>query len=115
MSLRIRAVVFASVLPAMLVAQGAPVAKAFKDNAATQAKNLIAAAETMPADKYSFKPTPAQMSFGDIVVHLSQGNDALCGAIGGMKAPTRTKVAATDGKDALIKRLRETFDFCTQA
>ncbi len=32
-------------------------------------KNLVEAAEDMPAEKYGFKPTPAQMSFGDVVVH----------------------------------------------
>jgi hypothetical protein len=48
-------------------------------------------------------------------VHLSGGNDYLCGAIGGMKAPTRAKVAATDSKDALVARLKETFQFCEQA
>jgi hypothetical protein len=69
----------------------------------------------MPADKYAFKPTPAQMSFGDIVAHLAQGNDFLCGNIGGMKAPTRTKVAPTDSKAALMARLKETFAFCDRA
>lgn len=92
-----------------------PVATAFRSNAAQMAKNLTAAADEMPADKYGFKPTPAQMSFGDIVVHLAQGNDYLCGSIGGSKAPARTKVAATDSKAALVARLRETFQFCDQA
>ena len=55
------------------------------------------------------------MSFGDIVVHLSQGNDYLCGSIGGMKAPTRTKVVATATKKELTERLEETFAFCTKA
>jgi hypothetical protein len=32
-----------------------------------------------------------------------------------MKAPTRAKVAAADGKEALISRLRETFAFCDEA
>jgi len=107
-----------SILPSLAAAQAAPaspVANAFREYAATEAKNLIGAAETMPADKYAFKPTPAQMSFADIVVHLSGGNDALCGAIGNMKAPTRTKVPATSGKEALVARLKETFDFCHQA
>jgi uncharacterized damage-inducible protein DinB len=89
-----------------------PVAAAFRDNAASEAKNLIAAAEEFPAAKYSYKPTKAQMSFGEIVVHLSQGNDYLCGAIAGTKAPTRAKVAATAPKATLVARLRETFDFC---
>ena len=102
-------------LPGLAVSQGNPVADAFRDNAKSQAKNLVAAAEEFPADKYSYKPTPSQMSVGDIVVHLSQGNDYLCGTIGGMKAPERTKIAATDSKDALLARLRETFAFCDQA
>jgi hypothetical protein len=103
-------------IPAVLGAQSTnPVADAFRDNAKTEGKNLIAAAEQFPADKFGFKPTPAQMSFADIVMHLSQGNDYLCGTIGGMKAPERTKVAAADGKATLVARLRETFAFCDQA
>jgi hypothetical protein len=101
--------------PSLAHAQGAPVAKAFKDFAADEAKNLIAAAEQMPADKYTFKPTPAQMSFADIMVHLARGNDFLCGAIGGAKAPQRTNVEATASKDALVARLKDTFAFCDQA
>src|SRR5437762_959417 len=69
-------------VPAISSAQGSPVAQAFRDNAKDVGKNLMAAADLMPADKYAFKPTPAQMSFADIVVHLSQGNDFLCGALG---------------------------------
>lgn len=118
MQIRIHYAVFTAllVLPGIVAAQQAnPVADAFRDNAKEQAKNLIAAAEEFPADKFGFKPTPAQMSFGDIVVHLSQGNDYLCGSIGGVKAPTRTKVDHDDAKLALIARLRETFAFCDQA
>jgi hypothetical protein len=92
-----------------------PVSTAFRDDAANFGKNLIAAAEDMPEDRYGFKPTAAQMSFRDIVSHLSQGNDFLCGKIGGMAAPTRTKVAATAKKAELVARLKETFAFCDQA
>jgi uncharacterized damage-inducible protein DinB len=102
-------------LPGLAISQGSPVADAFRDNARSAAKNLIAAAEEFPADKYAYKPTPAQMSVGEIVVHLIQGNDYLCGTIGGTKAPDRAKVAPTDNKDALIARLRETFTFCDQS
>ena len=72
-----------------------PVADAFRMELQRQAKNLIAAANEMPADKYSFKPTPAQMSFGDIVAHLIEGNDYLCGVISGDKAPARAKVTGS--------------------
>jgi uncharacterized damage-inducible protein DinB len=102
-------------LPQLATAQANPVATSFRDNAKEAAKNLIAAAEDFPADKYGFKPTPAQMSFGDVVAHLSGGNDYLCGTIAGAQAPTRTKVEPTDKKDVLVARLKETFAFCDQA
>jgi hypothetical protein len=33
------------------------------------ARNMPAAADSMPAEKYGFKPTPEQMSFGEIIAH----------------------------------------------
>jgi hypothetical protein len=108
------AAIVVALSPSFVAAQN-PVAAAFRENAATMSKNLIAAAEVMPADKYAFKPTPAQMSFGDIVMHLSGGNDMLCGAIGGIKAPAREKIPNTAGKDVLVARLKETFQFCAHA
>jgi uncharacterized damage-inducible protein DinB len=118
MKIRINYAVAAALalMPGVVAAQQAnPVADAFRDNYKQESKNLIAAAEEFPADKFGYKPTPAQMSFGDIVNHLSQGNDYLCGSIGGVKAPTRTKVDHDDAKPALVARLKETFAFCDQA
>jgi uncharacterized damage-inducible protein DinB len=92
-----------------------PVAQGFRDYESSAANNLIAAAEEFPADKYSFKPTPAQMSVADIIVHLARGNDFFCSSLSGGKAPTRTKIAATDGKDVLLARLKETFAYCATA
>ena len=101
-------------LPGVAAAQSSnPVADAFRENAAYEAKNLIAAAEEFPAAKFGYKPTPAQMSFADIMVHLAQGNDYLCGEIAGVAAPKRTEVKATATKAALVARLKETFDFCS--
>jgi hypothetical protein len=102
-------------LPVTAMAQGSPVADAFKDNAKHEATNLVAAVDAFPADKYGYKPTPSQMSVSDIVMHLAGGNDYLCAAIGGMKAPDRSKLDASAGKDALVARLKETFAFCDQA
>jgi hypothetical protein len=116
MRVRVLAMTLAlSALPSLAAAQKDSVAQAFRYMAASSSKNLQAAAEAMPEDKYSFKPTPAQMSFGDIVAHLIEGNDGLCGAIGGTKAPARTKVTGTSSKADLTKQLKETFDFCDQA
>ena len=77
---------------------------------------LIAAAEAMPADKYNYRPTPAQMSFAQIQVHLAnEGNDVLCGKTAGVEVPARAKVDTTATKEQLVTRLKETFVFCEQA
>jgi hypothetical protein len=92
-----------------------PVSEAVRSAATRAGTNFIAAAEAMPAGKYEFKPTPAQMSFGDVIGHMSAGNDALCSSIGGVAAPKRDAVAARDSKEKLVARLRETFSFCKSA
>src|SRR3989441_13185899 len=56
-----------------------PVTNGVRAVAQRQTKNILEAAEEMPADKYGHKPTPAQMSFGDVVAHLiKEGNNYLC-------------------------------------
>jgi len=107
--------VVVSVLPCVAAAQGSPVAEAFKQNAQQVGKNLIAAAEEFPAEKFLYRPTAPQMSFAKIVTHLADGNDYLCSKIGGVSAPQRSKVDTTSGKAVLVARLKETFQFCDQA
>lgn len=92
-----------------------PASDAFRSTAQRSGKNLIAAAEEFPADKYSFKPTPAQMSVGEIVSHLIEGNDYLCSKIGGATAPKRADLAKDASKEQLVGRLKETFQFCETA
>jgi uncharacterized damage-inducible protein DinB len=92
-----------------------PVSDALRSIAQRSEKNLVAAAEEMPAGKYGFKPTPAQMSVGKIIAHLSGANDYLCSKIGGVDAPKRTEIAEGASKEKLVARLRETFQFCQTA
>ena len=92
-----------------------PVAEAVRASAGRAAKNFIAAADDMPAAKYGFKPTPAQMSFGEAIAHMAAGNDTYCSSIGGMAAPKRSALAAGASKEALVARLEETFQFCESA
>jgi hypothetical protein len=92
-----------------------PVSDAVRSAAGRAGSNFIAAAEEMPADRYRFKPTPAQMSFGDVIAHMSAGNDALCSSIGGKAAPKRSEVGAGASKEKLVARLRDTFQFCESA
>ena len=104
-----------SVPRAMRGDSSTPISNAIRAAAGRAATNFIGAAEEMPADKYGYKPTPAQMSFGEVIGHMSAGNDALCSSIGGVAPPKRSAVAAAAAKERLVARLRETFQFCESA
>src|ERR1041385_8602694 len=92
-----------------------PVATALQAFAGRAARNLIAAAEEIPADKYGYKPTPAQMSVGQVVIHLANGNDKMCGWVAGSEAPAAPQLTPADSKEKLVARLKQSFDFCTTA
>ena len=59
-----------------------PVTSVVKEILPRQRKNLVAAAEEMPAGKFGFRPTPEQMTFGNLVLHVIQSNSYLCAKIG---------------------------------
>src|SRR5262245_21559402 len=63
-----------------------PVSTAVKAQLPRFSKNMVAAAEAMPAEKYSFKPTPEMNSFGHLVMHIAQSNNGLCAKASGMAA-----------------------------
>ena len=93
-----------------------PVSNGIRAVAQRQTKSIMEAAEAMPADKYGYKPTPAQMSFGDVVAHLiREGNNYLCSAASGMKEPDVDKFAGTDSKEKLVAGLKASFQFCETA
>ena len=93
-----------------------PVSDAIRQQLARGAKNLVASAELMPADKYAFHPTPAQMTFGQLIVHIVQTNVALCSAVGGGPAdPAVFKLADTEPKDKLVGEITRSFEYCSQA
>jgi hypothetical protein len=90
----------------------APVSDALRSTAKRSGTNLVAAAEEMPAGKYGFKPTPAQMSFGDVIAHLSKGNYFLCSSVSGVAAPKRPEITGSTPKTTLVSALKESFQFC---
>jgi len=92
-----------------------PVASSAREIEARFAKNIVAAAEEMPADKYTFHPTPQQLTFGKIIEHLAESNVGLCSMISDMPAPAGPKVSETDSKEKLVTALKASFDFCSQA
>lgn len=103
------------VTPAVAAAQANPVAEAARMNAADFVKNLVASAKLMPAEKYGFKPTPAEMSFGQLIAHIAGDNHITCSAIAGQKPTPQAKVTAADGKEKLVAALQASMDECDAA
>ena len=91
-----------------------PVSSFVKQQLTRYNKNMVAAAEAMPAEKYSFKPTPEMNSFAHLTIHIAEGNNGLCSKISGTPAPSE-KITDDDPKDKLVAGLKSSFDFCTTA
>jgi hypothetical protein len=109
-----------AVLPALAAAQTAPpssnpVSDALRAGLTRSAKNMSAAAEAMPADKFSFKPTPEQITFAHLTLHIAESNNNFCSKISGIAAPDAPKLAETDSKDKLVAAVKASFDFCSSA
>jgi hypothetical protein len=77
--------------------------------------NTLGAIEAMPADKFSYKPTPEQMSFGHLVVHMIGFNNGICAKAADVPAPKAEEVKETDSKDKLLAAATASFDFCNEA
>jgi hypothetical protein len=78
-------------------------------------KNLVAAAEEMPADKYGYQPTKEEMTFGKTIAHVAEVNNFACAKVSDMTAPAGPKITEADSKDTLVAGLKASMDYCTQA
>ena len=91
-----------------------PVTDAVKEIAERQQKNLIAAVDEMPADKFGWSPTPAQQPFGHLVMHMMMSNIELCGKAASMPPPPMKPTPETD-KERLQGGLTKSFMYCQAA
>jgi len=92
-----------------------PVSTVVRESLSRRQKNLVAAAEEMPADKYNYKPTEPQMTFAKLVMHIAESNNYLCAKISDIPEPKSGELKETDGKDKLVAALKASFDFCETA
>jgi len=119
-------VLVSAVIPSVLIGQQAaagqrPVGRAVGAVTTRYGKWLIAAFDSIPAEKYAFRPTPAQQTIGYIAQHLESSNYALCSFFAAAKyvktgrdSVTAT-IRATWPKDTLVSRLRASLAFCDAA
>jgi hypothetical protein len=80
-----------------------------------QSKFIADAADEMPADKYSYHPTPGQWTFAKIISHVAQSDFAVCSMLSDTPVPENWKVTETDPKEKLVPAVTASFDFCSKA
>jgi DinB superfamily len=92
-----------------------PISNGLRSLLAEESINTVAAVEEMPADKFDFRPTPQQNTFGHLVVHMIRANYGLCALISGAKTPPSPTLKDNDPKDTLVPALKASFQFCTDS
>jgi hypothetical protein len=101
----------------------APAAAPVKDPVTTSLRmllprsrgNILGAITAMPADKFNYKPTADQMTFGHLVVHIIGSNNSTCAKAADIAAPKVEEAKETDAKEKLLAAATASFDFCADA
>jgi uncharacterized damage-inducible protein DinB len=77
---------------------------------------VAASAEKMPAENYSFKPTPEVRSFGELIGHLANEHYLLCSPLKGESNPmAKTDFEKTTAKADLVKAINDSNAYCDAA
>ena len=75
---------------------------------------VIAAAEKMPEENYSFKPTPDVRSFGQLVGHLADSQYFFCALAAGETKPAGGVEKSKTSKAELVAALKEAVAYCSK-
>jgi hypothetical protein len=92
-----------------------PVAASLRMLLPRSRNNILGAISAMPADKFNFKPTPDQVTFAHLVVHIVNSNYSGCSKSADVPAPKVEELKETDSKDQMLAAATASFDFCKEA
>src|SRR3954469_13439139 len=99
-----------------------PITTSFRNRISAMHRNIAQAFDSIPESKFTYKPTPAQLSTGKIAQHIANDAYFFCNNFGAMKATaaaedtaTADSVKAAWPKAKLMTRLKESVAFCDQA
>ena len=76
---------------------------------------VMRSAEKVPEEHYSFKPTEAVRSYGQIIGHVADVQYMFCSTVRGEKNPGLKIEQTRKTKADLITALKEAFAYCDQA
>lgn len=99
-----------------------PITATFKARIGALSRQIPQAFDSIPESKFAFKPTPAQMTIGDVAQHVAEDNYLFCSTFGPLKADIPAdemnmpdSVKATWPKAKLVSQLKASFAFCDKA
>ena len=84
----------------------------------------LVVASAMPADAYNFRPTPEEMSFGQLMAHIAMADRNACTQASGLTAPalppaieawTKDSAKVDVSKEAATAFVKDIFEFCGRA
>lgn len=75
---------------------------------------VIAAAEKMPEENYSFRPTPGVRSFGQLVGHLADSQYFFCSSVAGESKPPGGFEKSKTSKADLVAALKDAVAYCSK-
>src|SRR6266704_676556 len=108
-------VALARVVPFSLLTAGA--ARAPSNAAGWDAKHFAAlsslsvhVAKALPPDQYGFRPHSESMDFGQLMSHIATTNYQFCA---GLKDSDPPALPSPTEKDAVVKFLSDSFDYCS--
>ena len=76
---------------------------------------VVRAAEKMPEENYSFKPTPDVRSFGQLVGHVADANYMFCSQASGEANPSKDIEKTKTSKADLVTAIKDAVAYCDKA
>ncbi|HUE44348.1 MAG TPA: DinB family protein [Candidatus Sulfotelmatobacter sp.] len=76
---------------------------------------VVGAAEKMPEENYSFKPTPEVRSFGQLVGHVADASYMFCSQAIGEANPAKNIEKTKTSKADLVAAIKDGVAYCTKA
>ena len=76
---------------------------------------VVGAAQKMPEENYSFKPTPEVRSFGQLVGHVADASYMFCSLATGAANPAKDIEKTKNSKADLVAAVKDAVAYCNKA
>jgi uncharacterized damage-inducible protein DinB len=76
---------------------------------------VVRAAQKMPEENYSFKPTPEVRTFGQLVGHVADASYSFCSQAIGESSPAKDIEKTKTSKAELVAALKDAAAYCNKA